>query len=241
MTLSVISNQTSHLIIDQHFAQSLNLSPDASWFDPDFWRAKHAIKATASGRGITYFVEQNAHTLVLRHYRRGGLISRLSEDKFVYTGIKHTRPWQELSLLNHMNALSLPVPVGIAGLVQQKGMTYSADILTLCIANSQDIHSRLCQGAIHHSNWEKMGRAIRRLHDGQIYHHDLNIHNILQDSAGKIWIIDFDKCRVRAGESWKQDNIKRLLRSLEKERQQEATYHYHDENWASLLKGYHQA
>ncbi|MBJ6889142.1 lipopolysaccharide kinase InaA family protein, partial [Vibrio cholerae] len=33
----------------------------------------------------------------------------------------------------------------------------------------------------------------------------------------KVWIIDFDKCYVQSGHSWKQGNLKRLKRSFEKE------------------------
>ena len=48
----------------------------------------------------------------------------------------------------------------------------------------------------------KSGRPLARpfaeLHDAQIYHSDLNAHNILLDEAGKAWIVDFDKCEPPA-------------------------------------------
>jgi 3-deoxy-D-manno-octulosonic acid kinase len=239
MTLSVISKQQRHLIVDTHFSQALNLQPDFDWFNPEYWRSQKAIRATASGRGTTYFVQQDKHTLVLRHYRRGGMIRHVSEDSFLYSGIKNTRPWQELSLLNTMNQIGLAVPVGIAGFVERKGLTFKADIITLCIDDSQDIHTKLCQGPVHDDNWKAIGRVIRDLHNAQVYHHDLNIHNILQDASGKVWVIDFDKCKTQTGDGWKQDNLDRLKRSLDKEMTRENAYHFTEQNWQALLSSYH--
>ena len=238
MTLSVISNAKHHLIVDSHCADQLQLKPEVSWFNADFWRDKQAIVGTASGRGTTYFVKHDNHVMVLRRYRRGGLIRHLSDDKFVFNGLKRTRAWAELQLLATMNHQNLPVPVGIAGLVTRNGFSYHADILTLCINKSQDVHGLLCQRALHQSHWHTIGKTIRELHDAQVYHHDLNIHNILQDNSGKIWIIDFDKCFQRAGDKWKLLNLHRLKRSLEKEMSQETRYYFTEQNWQALLEGY---
>ena len=38
----------------------------------------------------------------------------------------------------------------------------------------------------------------------------------MRDAEGRVWIIDFDKCAVRAPGPWQQANLERLRRSLVK-------------------------
>ena len=64
---------------------------------------------------------------------------------------------------------------------------------------------------------EKIGQTIAKFHHHQIYHHDLNIHNIMLDIENEVWLIDFDKCGIRQGSNWKNSNMARLKRSFEKE------------------------
>ena len=46
-------------------------------------------------------------------------------------------------------------------------------------------------------------------------HADLNAHNILFDSNGRGWLIDFDRGVLRIPAThWRERNLKRLLRSL---------------------------
>ena len=48
-------------------------------------------------------------------------------------------------------------------------------------------------------------------------HADLNARNILVDSSGGIYLIDFDRARIREGaERAFRSNLNRLRRSLEK-------------------------
>lgn len=88
------------------------------------------------------------------------------------------------------------------------------------------------------STWFEIGATIARFHQHQVYHHDLNIHNIMQDDTGKIWLIDFDKCAIKTGEGWKKQNLMRLLRSLRKEQQRVTDYQFEESDWQHLLEGY---
>ena len=74
----------------------------------------------------------------------------------------------------------------------------------------------------------------------QICHTDLNAHNILVqqlENGQKCWLIDFDKCGQKSGDSWKQGNLERLHRSFVKEVGR-MNIQFNEENWAELLKGY---
>ena len=61
------------------------------------------------------------------------------------------------------------------------------------------------------------------------------------DSAGKVWLIDFDKCERREPGPWTEQNLARLLRSFNKERGKLAQFHWQDTDWAALLAGYQQS
>jgi 3-deoxy-D-manno-octulosonic acid kinase len=75
------------------------------------------------------------------------------------------------------------------------------------------------------------------MHLAQVNHTDLNIHNILLDKQSKVWIIDFDKCYQQTGDKWKEDNLKRLLRSFHKElKKRHIKWQIID--WQDLLNGY---
>lgn len=45
---------------------------------------------------------------------------------------------------------------------------------------------------------------------------DLNARNILVDEAGKPWLIDLDRCRLRPPGKWQASNLQRLERSVVK-------------------------
>ena len=56
---------------------------------------------------------------------------------------------------------------------------------------------------------------IARFHRAGLDHADLNAHNILFDSNGRGWLIDFDRGVLRIPAThWRERNLKRLLRSL---------------------------
>ncbi|MEC9349461.1 MAG: lipopolysaccharide kinase InaA family protein, partial [Planctomycetota bacterium] len=86
-------------------------------------------------------------------------------------------------------------------------------------------------------SWRAVGGTIRRFHDHGILHSDLNAANILIQNE-KIFLIDFDKAEVRDPGPWKNANLERLERSLNKWRRQEKTFHFTTSDWQSLQEGY---
>lgn len=220
------------------FDAEIFAAPDLTIFDSQHWQSQQQITGSATGRGTTYFFTHANNEYVLRHYRRGGLIGKVIKDQYVFRGVTRTRPWREFKLLGHMHSLGLPVPEPVAAQVTRLGVMYRGDIIIKRIANSQDVFSHLCQGPLTNETWHAIGACIRQFHDHNVYHHDLNIHNVMLDKNGKIWLIDFDKCAIHASNNWKQANVKRLLRSLHKEQVKQSAFHFNEQDWQTLMSGY---
>lgn len=206
-------------------------------FDPDYWHANHKVIGSAQGRGTTWFVQMAALPAALRHYRRGGLFGKLVSDHYWFQGWENTRSGAEFQLLHHLREQGVNVPRPIAARAVRKGLVYQADILSEKIANARDLVGILQQQPLSAALYQKIGQQIAQLHRAQVNHTDLNIHNILLDDQETVWIIDFDKCAMQEGDSWKEENLARLLRSFKKE-QSRANTHWQESEWQALLAGY---
>jgi 3-deoxy-D-manno-octulosonic acid kinase len=211
----------------------------ASWFDPEFWQSQQALIGVGNGRGAVWFIDSPLGKFVLRRYRRGGLIAKFNKSYFFFSGHKKTRPWLELSLLEHMRSLNLPVPRPIGAIyIIEKGF-YRSELLTETVENARDLFDIINAGNSHTLNWHHIGAVIKQFHDQGIYHSDLNCHNIMIDQEDNVWLIDFDKCEQRTlNQNWQQANIERFKRSLDKESKRHAQFNISDAQWRTFLEGY---
>lgn len=239
--------------------QTLKVGPHYCLFDHDeieefstnmlsekYWQKANAITGSAQGRGTTWFVryennksKQSKHW-VLRHYYRGGLIGKLIHDSYLFISQRKTRAAQEFALLAHMQTLALPTPKPIAYRVTRQGLFYQADLLSSRIENAQDLVAILSKKTISSTLWKKIGITIKRFHDHNIYHHDLNAHNILIDTNENVFLIDFDRGEIRTSNQsqWQKSNMARLQRSFLKEEKQLPKFYWTQENWQLLLEAY---
>ena len=208
-------------------------------FKSQVWAQRSAIVGFAEGRGTTFFIQHQGRDFVLRHYQRGGLIAKMSEDQYLWSGLRFTRPWREWNLLEKMLEKGLPVPMPAAVKVERKGLLYTADIMMHRIPNARTLMHILMTEELTEGYWIAIGSVIRRFHEEGVYHADLNANNILIDEGGRCYLIDFDRCGIRKPKlKWQKENLLRLKRSLNKISKNEDVFYFSDTNWRSLLRGY---
>lgn len=188
-------------------------APD--WFDDKYWGAA-AQPVVEGGRGAAWFIRRDEGDWVLRHYRRGGLMARFSRDRYVWAGEAAVRSVAEFRLLQRLHELQLPVPRPIAAWYRRRGLGYGAALIVERIAGARPMTVLLEGGE--RAAWAQIGATIARFHGHGVEHADLNANNILL-AGGEVWLIDFDRGRLHAGDgsgSWRQANLDRLARSLRK-------------------------
>ncbi len=226
-------------------------SPEAAPFDP----ATGTAAGHGSGRGTVWWQHAGGQVLLLRHYRRGGLVGRLIADRFLREPRARSRAMAEFALLQRLCGWGLPVPRPAAARWQPAGpLHYRADILVQRLDGAQDLSVTLQQRALSAAEWAAVGAAIARLHAHGVDHADLNCHNLMHDPAWnaaaegdappRVWIIDFDRGAVRAPGPWQAANLARLLRSLRKEAVRlggRGAWHWAEADWETLLTGYRAA
>jgi 3-deoxy-D-manno-octulosonic acid kinase len=212
---------------------------DASWFDPIWWSGRGAVNEGPEGRGSVLFIDADGRQLVLRPYRRGGLVASLVKNRYLWQGGSRTRSFYEWHLLYIMRHAGLPVPVPMAAQYIKVGAyTYTADLLTELIPNVSSLAARLENGPVPLMMWVEVGRTLRRFHSEGVCHADLNAHNILLNDGPEVWLVDFDRGRLRRPGLWCDSNLVRLRRSIEKLTQALPMDRFSEADWASLLSGY---
>jgi len=207
------------------------------WFEPRYWIAQGAVVGEALGRGTTWIVQEGERRLVLRHYRRGGLIATLSSDRYLWYGESSTRPFRELQLIDALQEAGLPVPAPVASRYQRDGAFYRGDILTEFIPGTDSLAQRLAGAGVSLGAWAAIGRCLRRFHDFGACHADLNAHNILLRGDEEVFLIDFDRGRLRRPGLWRDANLVRLRRSIEKVGDG-LRQHFDEVAWHCLLSAY---
>ncbi len=210
-------------------------------FDPAVLKQRGVVSGIAAGRdgSEALFFTYKQHKLIAKHYRRGGLFAPLLGDSYLWLGQARSRPQGEWELLVKMRELGLPVPRPVACRVQRKGLSYRGDMVMQQLEDCQTVAQLLQQDVLDESVWRAIGGLIRRFHAAGVYHADLNANNIMRDTAGTLFVIDFDKGRLRDRRgSWQRDNLLRLRRSLDKLSGLHRPFHYRDSDWRFVQDGY---
>jgi len=209
--------------------------PQGGDFEPAALAAAGRIRGEAGGRGSAWYLEARggAPYWVLRHFRRGGLVARLSRDWYAWCGAETTRSFRELRLLAEIESLGLPAVRGIAARYVRAGLGYRADLLTVGLPGAATFAS-LLPGAPPLDLWERIGATLRAFHDAGICHADLNAHNVLIVAGREVHLVDFDRGERRPPGAWSRGNLARLRRSIEKVSGRPVAR----PGWEALLAGY---
>ena len=184
---------------------------DLSWFDASN-PSLQAQAVSEGGRQAAWYVRCGAHDAVLRRYRRGGWVARVSDDRYVWAGIQRVRSLNEFDILRSLYEGGLPVPRPYAAAYWKSGVSYRAAILVERLHNVRPLAS-----ALDVADSEQVAGAIYAMHEQGVWHADLNAYNILLDPEGRAWLIDFDKAsRPVLSPERRSANLLRLRRSLAK-------------------------
>ena len=213
------------------------LAFDANFFDRHWLKEHHFVFSEALGRAIATMFNWDNHQLVLKECCRGGLPAKLSRNKYFYAGIKRTRVYKEFKLLSWMAKKGLPVSTPCFAEIEIKGALYQAKIITQYIANSTSLADSIAKKALAENMWKTVGSVIKRFHQQQVCHADLNACNILL-VGDDVSLIDFDQSVVKKGQAWKKRNLNRLKRSLLKIQKKSDLFYFTERDWDALLKGY---
>lgn len=218
--------------------------PEPALFAATSWPTAPVAPGDAGGRGATRFIEHAGQQWVLRHYYRGGAIGRILDDGFLWLGESRTRCFREWQLLAHLQGLGLPAPAPVAAHYRRSPLGYyTADLITARIPDVESLSRRLERAPLPAAVWAAVGRCIAIFHQAGIYHADLNAHNVQIDTSDRIFLLDFDRGRVRQDRRhWRAANLARLHRSLAKistpKPDVSAAITFSDREWRWLLAGY---
>ncbi|MDK8466027.1 3-deoxy-D-manno-octulosonic acid kinase [Marinobacter sp. SS13-12] len=209
------------------------------WFEPAYW-GQNARPVSSGGRGGAWFLQAGEDKLVLREYRRGGLMAKVSRSSYGYTCESEVRSFAEFRLLNQLVSLGLPVPRPVAAWYRKLSpIRYKAAIIIEQLVGTTPL-AELLQ-TMDRQAWASLGRTVRKFHDAGVLHADLNCFNILVRGV-EFFLIDFDKGAIKPASStsgWKDQNLSRLHRSLVKVSGGESLLLR--QGWQSFLAGYGQS
>jgi len=209
----------------------------SEYFEPSYWQDMRAIEGHERGRGTTWFVKHERHSLVLRHYYRGGFISRFNRDRYAYSGLSKTRSIKEFELLKKLFDAGLPVPEPAGARVIKQGRRYTADLITRRIEGATDL-LQVLQAPASAKLIRDIAACVAQLHNFGVFHPDLNIQNILVDAQKKVWIIDFDQAKARKLKNrHRMRMLERLERSFIKERSRHGIV-WTEQNWNTFKEAY---
>ncbi|MGM0701817.1 MAG: 3-deoxy-D-manno-octulosonic acid kinase [Pseudomonadota bacterium] len=218
MRLATYRSRKSVILYDADSVCDADSAPQIgpTLISPDTWRQRGLVVGEAAGRGASLFLDAGQEEWVLRLYRRGGMVARLSERRYVWTGLQRTRAIREFRLTADLHARGLPVPRPVAAGVTRYGLTYEAALITVRIPGARTLADLLMADEANDDLLQRVGATIRRFHDAGLDHVDLNARNLLVDQESKVWMIDLDRCRLQPPGGWQPANLERLHRSLAK-------------------------
>ena len=204
------------------------------WFNAATW-GDQARPVSSGGRGGAWFLQAGEDKLVLREYRRGGLVAKFARYAYAVTREADVRSFAEFRLLNAMLSKGLPVPRPVAAWYRKLSpIQYRAAIIIERLENTSPLADLIAE--LDGDAWESIGETIRRFHDAGVMHADLNCFNVLV-RGDEYFLIDFDKSRLTADSAparWKEANLDRFSRSLVKV----AGEHTRAKVWSYFMNGY---
>lgn len=177
------------------------------------------------GRGrLKYFHIDNGESVLVRTYRRGGLVRRLTKGLYFSWP---PRPFKELAVTEEVRRRGIPtLEILGAGIEKSRGVFYRGWLVSRELTGACDLWTALRKelyvGIRKEMLLQNVAQSLKNMHRQGIYHGDLNLKNILvrqEDAKLGVYIIDFDKAKLfrrPLGGGKVNRNLTRLLRSVRK-------------------------
>lgn len=218
--------------------------PADELFEREHWHSRGALQDMVGGRGSVSVLQAEGQRWVLRHYRRGGWAAKLSADRYVWLGESRTRSFAEWRLLAQLRGLGLPVPAPVAARYVRDAFTYRADLITEQLPETRTLADCITGVALPAEHWRAIGATVSAFHRNGVHHADLNANNILLGPVPEggadpaVYLLDFDRGRIRERGAWEADVLARLRRSLDKISRLREGVVFGEGEWQQLLRGY---
>ncbi|HEV8341062.1 MAG TPA: lipopolysaccharide kinase InaA family protein [Candidatus Binatia bacterium] len=173
---------------------------------------------------LKYFCLDNGQSVLIRAYRRGGWVRRVTKDVYFTWP---PRPLKEAAITEEVRRRGIPTLEILAAWVERiwgpfyRGWLVSRELTGACDLWTA-LEKRLYVGREGELLLQNVAQTLRSMHRKGIYHRDLNLKNILVRKEGNrisVYIIDFDKARLfQRPVPYHQANrtLSRLLRSARK-------------------------
>ena len=208
-------NQT---IDSYHFGFSLNLTESQLRTLTSLFNHPDSVGVSALGgrTSVTPHQLDGVGSVVIKHYRRGGLIRHFNERSYFNYG--KSRAQREFELLGLVETLGINVPQPIV-YAHRGRLFYRTWLVT------RQIHQSMSLARLSLQDEKKAGLAmqsvieqISSLVQNHILHVDLHPGNVVVDRAGKVYLLDFDRGRVYHGNRQKLRNryMARWQRAVDK-------------------------
>jgi 3-deoxy-D-manno-octulosonic acid kinase len=191
----------------------------------DFAAARPDVREF-TGRGAAYGLATPHGQWVVRHYRRGGAMAGVLEDRYVRLG--RARPVRELRVSAAARSRGVPTPEVVAAVTYPAGAFYRADLATCYVDDSADLAESVLGAGRGASEqrveiWRAAGALLRLTFAAGVEHRDLNLRNILiqrrDDGPPAAFLLDLDRAVIHdqaVSNAVRSRMINRLQRSRRK-------------------------
>lgn len=208
-----------HAVVQHQHADALRqaLADDATLHA---WAGRVPGARAMQGRGVAWAVSLPDGTpVVVRHNRHGGLLARLTGDRF----LAPTHAQRELDLALRLAAAGVPTPEVVAYVVYPAGPVLArSDVATREVPDAEDLGvllARTAPGDVARLRaYDATAALVAALARAGARHADLNAKNVLlADGGARALVLDVD--RVSFGDDRAaalEANLARLARSLRK-------------------------
>ena len=153
------------------------------------------VDSVLGGRGSVAIARlEGIGSVVVKYYIRGGFIRYLVKRRYLRWG--RTRCQIEYELLQKVRDLGLSAPEPIA-YAYRGSLLYKGWLVTKKIKDQQTLAELGCGDEEHaHIVMKELINQVSTLIRNNIFHVDLHPGNVLVDSDGRVFLLDFDRARI---------------------------------------------